>query len=81
MVEQARELEKLMSFFKINEGEASEEHIYHETKPKLAAVNEKVVQKKAGANVVGIKNAARPAAKPAKAVGDKSSYSSDWKEF
>lgn len=87
MVEQARELEKMMSFFKISESENGDEHghqeavSHHESKPKLAAVNNKPVQKRTAPSVANIKKMARPPMKMAKAAGEKNGYDADWKEF
>ncbi|MEQ1789260.1 MAG: methyl-accepting chemotaxis protein [Rickettsiales bacterium] len=84
MVEQARSLEKMMSFFKISELAAGEEQSqhemisHHESKPKLASVNSKPVQKKpVSSSSNGVKKPSHPAAKLAKASG----YDNDWKEF
>jgi|CXWL01.1.fsa_nt_gi methyl-accepting chemotaxis protein len=87
MVEQARELEKLMSFFKISDSEGGEERAhqetssYHESKPKLAAVNNKPVQKRVAPPIGNVKKLARPPMKMAKAAGEKNGYDADWKEF
>ncbi len=85
MVEQSRELEKLMSFFKLNEGDRGDDYAGNENhassayKPKLATVNTKPVQRAAIKKPSSRPSAAHPA-KLAKAAGD-ASYDSDWKEF
>lgn len=80
MVEQARELEKLMSFFKLNDSGEEVSGIEQASyKPKLATVNNnKIPQKKPpfpGAKKAGF------TIKPAKSAGEKKGYDADWKEF
>lgn len=81
MLEQARELERLMSFFKLSE--ADEEYSENnESRPTLAAVNAKPVSKKiAKPAATTARKQPNTLAKQAKAIGDNSSYDSDWKEF
>lgn len=77
MVEQARELEKLMSFFKLKEQDEEGGYAHNESasrndsKPKLAAVNNQFTQKK-------------PVKKPSastKNIKAAGGYDADWKEF
>lgn len=84
MVEQARELEKILSFFKIDESDDGQDHHEavnrQESKPRLAAINTRPVQKKLIANSA---NAAKKTAvvKTASAKHSPSTHDNDWKEF
>lgn len=80
MVEQARELEKLMSFFKLNDTDSADNADNYESKPKLASVNTKPIKKKPSSPVISGRKSTQ-AVRSAKAVGDNSGYDSDWKEF
>lgn len=87
MVEQARELEKMMNFFKINDAEREGEHVRPEesnqsdAKLKLAAINNKPVQKRMPPAVGNSKKLSQHTVKTAKASGEKNGYDADWKEF
>ena len=84
MVEQARELEKLMSFFSINEQDEDESGDH----PNIVALNtshnsskaKSAAPKTASKSATRQKPPVRTAAKPAKAAGTKQ-YDKDWQEF
>ncbi|MEZ5692099.1 MAG: methyl-accepting chemotaxis protein [Rickettsiales bacterium] len=79
MVDQAHQLEKLMSFFRLDDSVGNEKEAmdFSDKKPKLAAVNNQV--KKRVAPPMDDKKVAKISS--SKAVGDDSSYDADWKEF
>ena len=85
MVEQARELEKLMSFFTLDESQDDAESGHPNIVPMEVpkSVAKKPAAKAASKPAAGGKGkpAARPAAKPAKAAGGKAGYGDDWQEF
>ena len=80
MVEQARELEKLMSFFTINSSDAGGEHpnvvSMEEAKPIAKKVSGKVHTKPSAVN-----GRAKPAIKPASKIAANGGYDQDWQEF
>jgi methyl-accepting chemotaxis protein len=80
MVEQARELEKLMSFFKLKDGDEEGADSESSYRPKLASVNNNKMPVKKPP-FPGAKKSAASIMKPAKSAGDKKGYDADWKEF
>lgn len=84
MVEQSKELERLMSFFHVEESERDSAALQpahsaelHTMKPKAAAKVTRLVQKKAAAPAT----AKTPKMPAAKAVGNGHAYDDGWKEF